>query len=154
MIESKTNAVDIAGPKKSWDEWLFSQPAKFLMAGGIAAGVNFLSRILLGKWMTYVPSIVLAYLLGMATAFAINRLFVFSNAKNALHHQIFWFTAVNLAAVVQTIAVSLLLANVVFPRIGFVWHHETVAHGFGVLIPVVTSYIGHKHLSFKGSSDA
>ena len=133
---------------------MFSRPVKFLLVGGFAAGVNFFSRILLGKWMPYVTSIVLAYLLGMATAFVMNRLFVFSNAKNALHHQVFWFVAVNAAAVVQTLIVSVLLANIVFPRMGFVWHPETVAHAFGVMIPVVTSYLGHKHLSFKGSVDA
>lgn len=153
MTEVKSDAL-AASPKKTWNELLHSRPIKFLLAGGFAAGVNFLSRILLGKWVPYVPSIVLAYLLGMATAFVMNRLFVFSDAKNALHHQIFWFVAVNLAAVVQTIAVSVLLASVVFPRIGFAWHPETVAHAFGVLIPVVTSYLGHKHLSFKGSADA
>ena len=104
--------------------------------------------------MPYVPSIVLAYLLGMATAFVMNRLFVFSNAKNALHHQIFWFVAVNVAAIAQTVAVSVLLANIVFPHVGLIWHPETVAHAFGVLVPVLTSYVGHKHLSFKGSTDA
>jgi len=153
VVEVKSNTL-AAPTKKSWNEWLLSRPVRFLLAGGFAAGVNFLSRILLGKWMPYVSSIVLAYLIGMATAFVMNRLFVFSNAKNALHSQIFWFAAVNLAAIVQTIAVSLFLANVVFPKIGLFWHPETVAHAFGVLVPVVTSYIGHKHLSFKGSSDA
>jgi putative flippase GtrA len=153
VTEVKSDAL-AASPKKTWSELLHSRPIKFLLVGGFAAGVNFLSRILLGIWMPYVPSIVLAYLLGMATAFVMNRLFVFSDAKNALHHQIFWFVAVNLAAVVQTIAVSVFLAGVVFPYIGFTWHPETVAHAFGVLIPVVTSYIGHKHLSFKGSTDA
>lgn len=143
-----------AAPKKTWEERLFTRPVKFLLVGGFAASVNFFSRIVLSVRMPYVPSIVLAYLLGMVTAFVMNRLFVFSNAKNALHQQIFWFTAVNLAAVVQTIAVSLLLAEVVFPRLGFAWHTETIAHAFGVLIPVLTSYVGHRHLSFKGSTNA
>lgn len=154
MNQSKTSGLDISSSRKSWTEWLFSQPAKFLFVGGIAACVNFFSRILLGRWIAYVPSIVLAYSLGMVTAFLMNRQFVFSNAKNALHSQIFWFTAVNLAAVVQTVAVSVLLANVILPKFDFTWHPETVAHAFGVLIPVITSYLGHKHLSFKGSSDA
>jgi len=121
----------------------------FLVAGGIAAVVNFLSRIVLNWWMPYTAAIIVAYLLGMITAFVCNRLFVFIASSNRLHHQIFWFVVVNIVALLQTLVVSLLLADFAFPRAGFQWHPETVAHVIGVLVPVVTSYIGHKHLSFR-----
>ncbi len=120
----------------------------FILAGGLAAGVNFGSRILLSQWFDYVPAIVLAYLLGMATAFLLNRLFVFNEAKNAIHHQALWFAAVNLAAVVQTLAVSLALAKWLLPAAGITTHAEAIAHSAGVVVPVVTSYFGHKRLSF------
>jgi len=126
-----------------------SELIRFLLAGGIAASVNFLSRIALSWWMSYAAAIVVAYVLGMVTAFVINRAFVFRQATNELHHQIFWFVMVNLAAVLQTLAISLLLADVIFPQTGFRWHSETVAHAFGVAVPVITSYVGHKRLSFK-----
>ena len=122
---------------------------RFLLAGGIAAGVNFLSRIALSQWLPYAAAIVVAYILGMITAFVINRAFVFKEANNALHHQMFWFVVVNLAAVLQTLGISLLLADVIFPRIGLRWHSETVAHAFGVAVPVITSYFGHKHWTFR-----
>jgi putative flippase GtrA len=122
---------------------------KFLVAGGIAALVNFGSRILLGNWMAYVPSIIVAYLLGMGTAFVLNRLFVFAKPGNRLHHQVWWFTVVNLAGVLQTIAVSVALAKYLFPLLGGVRHGETLAHAIGVAVPTVTSYIGHKYLSFR-----
>ena len=48
----------------------------FLFAGGLAAAVNFGSRIALSHWMDYVPSIIIAYLLGMMSAFMLNKLFV------------------------------------------------------------------------------
>ena len=38
--------------------------------------------------------------------------------------------------------------GLIFPAVGFTWHGETVAHVIGVLVPVVTSYLGHKHFSF------
>jgi putative flippase GtrA len=122
---------------------------QFIAAGGIAAAINFLSRIALSYRMPYVPAIVIAYVLGMATAFILNRAFVFRRGSNALHHQVFWFSVVNLMAALQTLLVSLLLNDVVFPRIDFQWHTETVAHAIGVAIPVVTSFIGHKRLSFR-----
>lgn len=124
----------------------------FLVAGGIAACVNFLSRIALSEWIAYVPAIVIAYCLGMTTAFALNRLFVFDATQSSLQRQAGWFVAVNLAAVVQTILISLLLARVVLPALGLVLHAETIAHAVGVVVPVVTSYLGHKHLSFAAAN--
>jgi putative flippase GtrA len=120
----------------------------FLLAGGVAATVNFLSRIGLGYWMSYVASIVLAYCLGMATAFVLNRCFVFSNSTVQLRHQMVWFVLVNIAAVAQTILISLGLAEWLLPLLGVDYHNSTIAHAVGVAVPVLTSYFGHKYLSF------
>lgn len=121
---------------------------RFLLVGGFAAAVNFGSRIVLDLFMAYVPAIVLAYGIGMLTAFVLNRRFVFTGAGNPVSHQAGWFVLVNLAAVLQTVLVSLLLARWVLPAIGWSWQPETVAHAFGVAVPVVSSYFGHKWLSF------
>ncbi|MCW0404647.1 GtrA family protein [Xanthomonas sacchari] len=121
----------------------------FLMAGGLAALANFGSRILLGKSMPYVPSIIVAYVIGMATAFVLNRAFVFTEATNSARNQVFWFTVVNLLAVVQTVFISLLMARIVLPALSIDRYADTIAHAFGVGVPVVTSFIGHKYLSFR-----
>lgn len=125
------------------------QIALFLLAGGIAALANIFSRMALSQFMSYVPAIILAYCVGMATAFVLNRFFVFTNSTNRFHEQALWFTIVNLAAVAQTIAISLLLLHWLLPALGIKWHRESIAHIIGVLVPVVTSYVGHKHLSFR-----
>ncbi len=127
------------------------QFALFIVAGGFAACVNFFSRMLLSHWLVYSSAIVVAYLLGMITAFMLNRMLVFKQVSHSMRRQVFWFTLVNLAAVLQTLAISLLLAEWLFPRAGFTWHSETVAHAFGVAVPVVTSFVGHKYLSFKST---
>ncbi|PPU94135.1 GtrA family protein [Xanthomonas albilineans] len=121
----------------------------FVAVGGIAAAANFSSRILLSHWLAYVPAIALAYLIGMTIAFLLNRSFVFRKSANALHKQAFWFVTVNILAIFQTIAISLLLARWLFPSIGFNFYPETIAHAAGVITPIFTSFIGHKHLSFK-----
>lgn len=121
----------------------------FVVAGGLAAAVNFGSRIVFSQWLHYVPAIVIAYCLGMITAFTLNKLFVFNQASNRLHHQVLWFIVINLAAVAQTVAISLLLARWLLPALGIDFHNETMAHAAGVAVPVITSYIGHKHLSFR-----
>jgi putative flippase GtrA len=121
----------------------------FLVAGGIAAMANFGSRIVLNQWMPYIPAIIIAYIIGMVTAFVLNRLFVFEGAINTLRNQIGWFTLINLIAVAQTLIISVGLADYIFPAMGVAAHAKTIAHGIGVMVPVVTSYLGHKHFSFR-----
>lgn len=122
---------------------------KFVVVSGVAAAANVGSRIVLGWWLSYVPSILIAFCFGMLTAFVLNRLLVFTQTENPLHHQVLWFVAVNLLAVVQTLAVSLLLARGLFPWVGFTWHAETVAHAIGVGVPAITSYLGHRQFTFR-----
>ncbi len=124
----------------------------FLLAGGVAAAANFGSRILLSLALPYTVAIVLAYCIGMVTAFLLNRRFVFTEAENSFRSQAAWFIAINLFAVLQTLAVSLLLARWLFPRAGMDFYPETIAHAFGVAVPVATSYFGHKALTFRTRS--
>jgi putative flippase GtrA len=125
---------------------------KFLIAGGIAALVNFGSRIVLNNWMNYVPSIVVAYVVGMITAFLLNRIFVFSAPTNSLRSQIWRFTLVNVAAVVQTVMISVVLADYLLPILGVMTNRKIIAHGIGVLVPAVSSYVGHKYFSFQNAA--
>ena len=121
----------------------------FVIAGGIAAVANFASRIVLSLWLPYVVAITLAYGIGMAVAFTLNRLFVFTDADNPIAEQGLWFVLVNLAAVAQTIVISLLFARWIFPALNMDFHPETVAHAIGVVVPVFTSFIGHRTLTFR-----
>ena len=121
----------------------------FLLTGGIAAAVNFGSRILYNQWMGFSAAIVLAYITGMVTAFVLARLFVFRNRQRALHQSALYFVLVNGVAVLQTWAISLLLADWLLPALGIRQYVHELAHAAGVVVPVFTSYLGHKHLSFK-----
>ena len=121
----------------------------FLLTGGFAAAVNWSSRIVYNMWMPSSAAIVVAYITGMITAFVLAKLFVFTKSTQSTGRSVFFFTLVNLVAVVQTWAVSVGLVYYVFPRMGFIWHTREIAHLFGVALPVFTSYIGHKQWSFK-----
>jgi putative flippase GtrA len=126
--------------------------ALFLVTGGFAAAVNWGSRIVYNLWVPYSAAIILAFFTGMITAFALAKLFVFTESTHSTAKSAFFFTMVNVVAIAQTWLVSVGLAYYVFPRLGIVSHVRELAHLFGVAIPVFTSYIGHKKWSFKGST--
>ncbi|AMM24207.1 GtrA family protein [Variovorax sp. PAMC 28711] len=128
---------------------LSSQFIRFLVAGGIAAAANYGSRFLFSIWLSYGPAIVLAYLVGMSVAFVLMRQHVFSAGSGALGPQVAKFVAVNLLAVIQTLLISLVLARWILPSLGVVAQAEATAHLVGVLVPVATSYFGHRMLTFK-----
>ncbi len=121
----------------------------FLLTGGTAAAVNFLSRILYNQWLDYSASIFVAYLTGMVTAFVLARLFVFTESSQHWHHSALIFILVNIVAMVQTWAISMGLLYYVLPSAGITRFAPEIAHAVGVAFPVFTSYLGHKHWSFR-----
>ena len=121
----------------------------FLLTGGTAAAVNFGSRILYSVWLSFSYAVILAYLTGMVTAFVLAKLFVFKTSQQSMQRSAVFFALVNLVAVAQTWGISMLLLYVVFPAWGFTYYAAECAHAIGVVVPVFTSYLGHKHWSFK-----
>jgi putative flippase GtrA len=107
------------------------QFAAFLMTGGIAALVNFGSRVLYDRWTSFSIAVVLAYVTGMVTAFVLAKAFVFTAPAHGVGRSALIFAAVNAAAVAQTWVVSML----------FAYH----------VVPVFTSYLGHKHWTFRSA---
>jgi putative flippase GtrA len=128
-----------------------TQFIRFLAVGGVAAAVNFCSRIVLNTWLPFLFAILIAYVAGMITAFLLNRRYVFPDAANHMRHQILWFTIVNLIAVAQTLLISLALVNYFLPYFGIEWHAKEIAHAAGVVVPILSSFAGHKYFSFRES---
>ncbi|WP_240782377.1 GtrA family protein [Roseococcus sp. SYP-B2431] len=121
---------------------------RFVLTGGTAAAVNIGARMLLSLAMPYEAAVAVAYLIGMATAYLLARRFVFAASGGSMAGEFWRFALVNLIALAQVWLVSVGLARLVFPAIGFTFHAETVAHVIGVLSPIGTSYIGHRRFSF------
>jgi putative flippase GtrA len=126
-----------------------SQFVLFVATGGIAALVNFFSRIAYSYWLGYSTAIVLAYLTGMVTAFCLAKAFVFRGSQQTLSRSATAFALVNLFAVAQVWVVSVSLAEYVLPAAGVEKNANEIAHAIGVAVPVFTSYLGHKHFSFR-----
>lgn len=118
------------------------------MVGGFAAGCNFFSRIIFNQWFSYSVSIVLAYLIGMLTAFILNKLIVFKDSTQSLNKSVIYFSLINLLAIFQTWIISIVLNSYLFPSLGIFQYSKEISHAIGVLFPVFSSYFGHKKFSF------
>jgi putative flippase GtrA len=126
-----------------------AQFLRFTVAGAIAACANYGSRFIFSLWFPFPAAIVFAYLVGMATAFALMRQHVFEGRGKPMGRQVLWFSVINLLAVLQTLAVSLLLARWLLPAMGIHTHVEAIAHLAGVIFPIATSYLGHRYATFR-----
>lgn len=135
-------------------QFMSRQFVVFVITGGLAAGVNFFSRFVYNQWMSFSSAVVLAYLTGMITAFLLTRMFVFTDSGGSVQRSVFWFVLVNLIAVLQTWVISMLLAYYLLPMMGVTRFVSEVAHAVGVAVPVFSSYLGHKHWTFKSSASA
>lgn len=128
--------------------FLSRQFLAFLLTGGVAAAVNFGSRFVYNQWVGFSAAVVLAYLTGMAVAFGLARAFVFTESRQPLDRSAAMFVLVNAFAVLQTWVVSVGLGNHVLPALGIDRFAHEIAHAIGIIVPVFTSYLGHKRWSF------
>jgi putative flippase GtrA len=85
----------------------------------------------------------------MAIAFFLMRAYVFKPSRESLRGQVGAFIAVNVLGILQTILISLCLAQWLLPSLGMVYGTEAFSHFIAVLVPLVTSYFGHKLLTFR-----
>jgi len=121
----------------------------FLLTGGTAALINFCTRIVYNNWMGFSAAVVLAYITGMVTAYVLARIFVFKASTQTLQRSMLLFALVNLLAIIQTWAVSLMMAYAVLPALGVTRFTLEIAHAVGIVVPVFTSFWGHKYWSFR-----
>jgi putative flippase GtrA len=121
----------------------------FLVTGGFAAAVNFGSRILYNRWVEFPLAVTFAYLTGMVTAYVLARQFVFKDSQQSVKSSATRFVLVNVVAIAQTWLISMSLAYYLLPWLGVRTHVAEIAHAAGVVVPVFTSYLGHKRWSFR-----
>jgi putative flippase GtrA len=120
-----------------------------VLTGGAAALVNILSRVGFSRLVRFELAVLAAYGVGMITAYILARRFVFTASRQSVRRSFAAFALVNLMAVLQTWLVSIGLRHILLPLIGITALVDLIAHGCGVIVPVFTSYLGHKHVSFR-----
>lgn len=121
----------------------------FLGTSGLAAGVNFGSRFLYSQFVGFSSAVIFSFITGMITAFILAKRFVFRKTRHSIARSAIYFILVNAVALLQTLAISLFLAYKLLPTLGIHQFVNAISHLVGIAVPVFTSYIGHKRLSFR-----
>ena len=127
----------------------------FFLVGGFAALGIWLSRIGFSVLVSFDVAITLAYIVGMTTAYLMNRYFVFERSGRSLSNEYSRFVLVNIVALAQVWLVSIVMVRLVLPTIGWTFFPEATAHAIGVASPILTSYLGHRYFTYskKASQD-
>ena len=127
---------------------------RFLVAGGLAAVVNFGSRFFYNLFVDFSAAVVLAFITGLTTGYLLNKRYVFTTSGNSVVQEVSWFVIINFLALAQTWGLSVYLVKLLPEYIatdtpGGSAMVAAIAHAAGILLPVFTSYIGHKYLTFR-----
>jgi putative flippase GtrA len=135
--------------KKLLSEFISKEFLRFFFSALAAAAVNFTARYLLDPYVGYNQAIVFAYIIGTVAAFFLYQNEVFGKGARPLWQEIGLFLFVTMAAIAQTLLVSVLFTEYVFPLLGWSWHNKEVAHVIGMGVPMFSSFLGHKYLTFS-----
>lgn len=125
----------------------------FLGTGGTSAVATIAARMLLSTIMPFEAAVAVSYLFGMALAYVLARYIVFRGAAMGVAAGLVRFAAVNAMSFTLVWAVSVVLADFIFPALHFLQNRELVAHVIGVASPAVPSYLAHKHFTFRQPID-
>lgn len=121
----------------------------FILSGSVAAGSNWGSRFLFSQFAPFEIAVTLAFFVGLLSGFILMRYFVFDGVGKSIAPQAGKYIAVNFFALLQTLLISLVFARWALPAFGIHDNTEALGHLVGVLAPVITSYFGHKLITFK-----
>jgi len=126
-----------------------TQLVTFMLTGGIAAVVNFTSRIFYNNFVDFPVAVALAFMTGMITAFILAKRYVFRNSSHSTTKSFILFFMVNIVAFAQTWIITMILAYHALPAIGINKCNKDIASFAGIITPVFTSFIAHKYISFR-----
>ncbi|MDP3418328.1 GtrA family protein [Falsiroseomonas sp.] len=124
------------------------QPARFLLAGGGAAAINWLVRFPLSAVMPFLAAVLVAAVIGMLVGFVLYRGFVFPASGRSLLVQARDFFLVNLLTSGLVALLALLFVTLAV-RLGMgTMLAEAVAHGGAIGVGALLNYLGHSLVTF------
>ncbi len=125
------------------------QFSSFLLSGAIASTLNWGSRFIFSQYFSFQIAVVLAFVVGLFSGFILMRFFVFKKSRNTVKSQVMRYFSVNILALAQTFIVSIFMINLLSIFLDEKILMEAIAHAIGIIVPVFTSYLGHKYFTFR-----
>lgn len=119
----------------------------FLGVGTSAAALNWLTRLVLDNWISFPAAVLLAYVVGMTTAFELNRRFVFPTSPRPVFKQAKVFILINLAFLPVVWGASILF-KALLDDVGTMNFTEGIAHGLALTLPVLITFLIYKFIAF------
>jgi putative flippase GtrA len=131
--------------------YVSQQFGRFLLVGGVAVVLNWLSRFVLNQFMSYAWAITLAYLVGIIVAFVLNRIYVFPYSERSLETEMFLFFVVNITVFPLVWVAAYVLGEWIF--VAWLSRQPALAlgHGIAILSPVFLNFALHKFITFRGA---
>ena len=122
---------------------------KFIVAGGLASAVNWISRFPLMLFWSFETAVALAYAVGMGVGFVLYRTWVFEGTGGSLRQQLPRFLLVNVVG----------LAVVLSSACAFLWllapaswlpsgSTPALAHSLALIVGAAVNFLGHRSLTF------
>jgi putative flippase GtrA len=126
-----------------------AQFVRFVLVGGIALAFHWLSRFILNSFVGYAWAIVLAYGVGIAVGFMLNKNYVFPYSDRPLSFEISAFVLVNLVAFPFVWVIAYVLGEWILQY----WFRTEVAfgaaHAIAIALPVFANFAFHKFITFR-----
>lgn len=124
------------------------QPLRFLLAGGVAATLNWVVRFPLSAMMPFLPAVTVATIIGMIIGFVTYRLLVFPGSSRPVIQQIRDFVLVNSSSFLLVVIVAGLSRSVLL-LISTPGAAEPGAHAVGIAAGAILNYLGHSIVTFR-----
>jgi putative flippase GtrA len=122
--------------------------SRFLVAGGIAALVNWLVRFPVELVLPFFPALAVSTLVGMTCGFLLYRGWVFPGSARPIIRQVCDFGLVNLAGQATMLGVAALVRELfILAGITTVVAGAS-AHALGIAVGAAVNYLGHRHVTF------
>jgi putative flippase GtrA len=126
---------------------------RFLVAGGIAALVNWLVRFPVELVVPYLAALLVSTGVGMTCGFLLYRAWVFPGSTRPLAGQIRDFILVNLTGQAAMLGVAASLRPLLMLIDVGALIAGASAHALGIAVGAVVNYLGHRHVTFAARGD-
>ena len=120
----------------------------FIFVGVTAASVNWTSRYVMATWISFSLAVPLAYCVGMATAFILNKKLVFPKSDIPVDVQVRRFVIINLSFLPVVWAGSLIFSTAL-KAMGIKEYSDEIGHAASLALPMLATFLLYKFVAFK-----